>query len=141
MKKKAPKKRRETETRDKDQVRAHKQPKRDRSQGGKGTIKSQTLHHSHEAYQLKRAGGGKLNKSFCMSSTEHFWFDLCDQILLKPFQQPVVSASCIIPAISTEQSVMRSMGCQSFDQILHQDLPAFWTTLYHILFVTIQRTC
>ncbi len=43
-------------------VQARKQPKGDRSQGGKGTIKNQTLHQLHEAYQLKR-GGGKLDKS------------------------------------------------------------------------------
>jgi hypothetical protein len=35
-------------------VQASKQPNKGGSQGGKGTIKNQTLHHSHEANQLKK---------------------------------------------------------------------------------------
>ncbi len=58
-------------------------------------------------------------------------------------QQLVESVSCIIHAILAEQLVIRSMVCQSFDQILHQDLPAFWTTLHRRFpsVMNIQRTC
>lgn len=35
-------------------VQASKEPKRGGQQGGNGTIKYQTLHQSHEPYQLKR---------------------------------------------------------------------------------------
>ncbi len=31
-----------------------------RTQEGKGTTKNQTLHQSHEAYQLKRGGGNPI---------------------------------------------------------------------------------
>ncbi len=42
-------------------VQASKQLKRGVSHGGKGTTKYRNLHHSHEAYQLKKGGGKHQN--------------------------------------------------------------------------------
>jgi hypothetical protein len=54
IERKHPRKREKKKQGARTKVQASKQPSKGGSQGGKGTIKNQTLHHSHEANQLKK---------------------------------------------------------------------------------------